>query len=84
MMSYRIGTVNDFYWGVKPVFRSCKHCTYLTLGVNSCYSYYVIKTRDVDLFFTHGVYLNVKGNMVVGYSMPTCILLLFNTEHADT
>jgi len=30
MLSYRLGTVNDFHWEFKPVFRCRKHHTYLT------------------------------------------------------
>jgi len=30
MLSYRLGTVNDFHWGFKPVFRYSKTHTYST------------------------------------------------------
>ena len=30
MLSYRLGTVNDFHWGFKPVFRYSKPHTYST------------------------------------------------------
>jgi len=30
MLSYRLGTVNDFYWDLKPVFRYSKPQTYPT------------------------------------------------------
>jgi len=30
MLSYRLGTVNDFHWGFKPVFRYSKPHSYST------------------------------------------------------
>jgi len=30
MLSYRLGTVNDFHWGFKPVLSYCKPNTFST------------------------------------------------------
>jgi len=30
MLGYHLGTVNDFHWRLKPVFRYSKHHTYST------------------------------------------------------
>ena len=36
MLSYRLGTVNDFHWGFKPVFRYSKPHTFVLLRLESC------------------------------------------------
>jgi len=49
MLSYRLGTVNDFHWEFKPVFRYSKHHTYSFIGeekenqlcINTLYLVYI-------------------------------------------
>ena len=63
MLSYRLGTVNDFHWEFKPVLSYSKPHTFSTFFFQNCVSVIVMK-------YVHNINVNYKIaiNLIYNYN----------------